>query len=267
MHPIERLRYVARSGQGDPRMMVHETAAALRGLHLDPGGLVLACRRIVERHPTCGPLWWLSAHLLVAAEPFHATRELAEQIVEDPTADRLVDTLPPDATVCVIGWPDVAAEALARRGDVRSLVIDVRGEGEQLVRRLQRHDLDAEVVEPEAIAAAVLASDVVLLEPSAAGADDVLACTGSHAAAAVAFTAGRPTWVVLPRGRCLPPMLWAGLLQRWDSTGPTWSRSVERTPWSLITHVVTERGLVTVEQADRGPCCPDTPELLRSSAM
>lgn len=267
MHPIERLRYVARSGQGDPRMMVHETATALRGLRLDPGGVVLACRRIVERHPTCGPLWWLSAHLMVAADPFDATRELAEEIVEDPTAERLVDVLPDEATVCVIGWPDVTAEALARRGDVRSLVIDVGGEGEQLVRRLQRQDLDTELVEPHAVAAAVLASDVVLVEPIAAGAQDLLACTGSHAAAAVAFAAGKPTWVVLPRGRCLPPMLWAGLLERWEATGPTWERSVERTPWSLVTHVVGERGLATLDQADRRPCCPDTPELLRSSAL
>lgn len=267
MHPIERLRYVARSGQADPRMMVQETAAALRGLHLDPGGLVLACRRIVERHPTCGPLWWLSAHLMVAADPFDATRDLAEHIVEDPTPERLADALPPDATVCVLGWPDVVAEALARRGDVRSLVIDVGGEGEQLVRRLQRHDLDTDVVEPEAIAAAVLASDVVLLEPSVAGANDMLACTGSHAAAAVAYAAGLPTWVVLPRGRCLPPMLWAGLLERWELTGPTWSRSVERTPWNLVTHTFSERGLATMDQADRRPCCPDTPELLRSSAI
>ena len=36
MHPIERLRYVARSHGGDQRLLVRETAGALSGLGLDP---------------------------------------------------------------------------------------------------------------------------------------------------------------------------------------------------------------------------------------
>ena len=251
-------------------MMVHETAAALRGLRLDPGGVVLACRRIVERHATCGPLWWLSAHLMVAADPFEATRELAEYIVEDPTADQLVEALPPDVTVCVVGWPDVTAEALARRGDVRSLVVDSDGEGDQLVRRLQRADLDSVLVPAAGVAAAVLAADVVLLEPMAAGGDDLLARTGSHAAAAVAHAAHRSVWAVTPRGRCLPPHLWAGLLQHWESTGEAWERPVERVPWALVRQAVTHEGVTAWGAGDQHgvrPECPDTPELLRRSAL
>ena len=55
VHPIERLRYVARARGADAESLVRETAGALRGLGLDPSGLVVACRRIVERHPTSGP--------------------------------------------------------------------------------------------------------------------------------------------------------------------------------------------------------------------
>ncbi len=267
VHPIERLRYVARSSGGDPRMMVHETASALRGLGLDAGGVVLACRRIVERHPTCGPLWWLSAHLMVAGDPFEATRRLAEFIVEDPTAQRLADALPDDATVCVIGWPDLTAEALERRGDVRSLVVDTDGEGEQLVRRLQRQELDSVMVEAAGVAGAVLAADVVLVEPVAVGGDAMLVRPASHAAAAVAHAAGRPVWAVLPRGRCLPPGLWGGVLQRWEATGDPWERAVEAMSWRLVSHVVTAEAASDVTDVVVRPDCPDTLELLRSSAM
>lgn len=233
---------------------------------MDPAGVVLACRRIVERHPTCGPLWWLSAHLLVAADPFEATRSLADHIVEDPTADLLTQALPDDAVVCVIGWPDLIAEALERRGDLRSLVVDTDGEGQQLVRRLQRAELDSALVDAGNVAGAVLAADLVLVEPLAAGPDAMLARPGSLAAAAVARVVGRPVWAVLPRGRCLPAGLWAGMQQRWDDTGPLWERSVESVSWHLAHQIVNDQGIAPCAGAPRAEC-PDTPELLRSSAM
>ena len=42
-------------------------------------GLVVACRRIVERHPTSGPLWWFCASLLTASDPFRAAAALARR--------------------------------------------------------------------------------------------------------------------------------------------------------------------------------------------
>src|ERR1700755_1982932 len=114
VHPIERLRYVARASGGDQRMLVRETAGAIRGLQFEPAGLVVACRRIVERHPTSGPLWWLCSSVLAATEPFAVASELADRIEEDPTPDVLIDLLPADATVCVLGWPDLAGEAVLR---------------------------------------------------------------------------------------------------------------------------------------------------------
>src|SRR3954464_1921386 len=106
MHPIERLRYVARSSGGDQRMLVRETAGALRGLGLDPSGLVVACRRIVERHPTSGPLWWLSARMLTRAEPMAAARAAVAEMELDDTVDELTAAIPDGATVVTIGWPD-----------------------------------------------------------------------------------------------------------------------------------------------------------------
>ena len=49
VHPIERLRYVARAGGVDHDVLVRETAAALGALGFDPAGLVTACRRIIDR--------------------------------------------------------------------------------------------------------------------------------------------------------------------------------------------------------------------------
>jgi hypothetical protein len=62
---------------------VRETALALCGMEFDPQSLVLACRRIVERHPTTAQLWWLCAHVLSAAEPFARARELARATEHD----------------------------------------------------------------------------------------------------------------------------------------------------------------------------------------
>ena len=69
MHPIERLRYVARSSGADQALLVRETAGALAGLGFDPPGLVTACRRILDRHLASGPLWWLCARVLTANDP------------------------------------------------------------------------------------------------------------------------------------------------------------------------------------------------------
>ncbi|MBU6316022.1 MAG: hypothetical protein KGR47_05910, partial [Acidobacteria bacterium] len=80
MHPIERLRYIARTSGVDQRTLVAETAAALRALRNDPAGLVVSCRRIVERHPTSGPLWWMSSHLLTSTDPASTAHELAGHI-------------------------------------------------------------------------------------------------------------------------------------------------------------------------------------------
>ena len=55
MHPIERLRYVARAHGVSHTVMVEETAAALCSFGRDPQGLVTACRRIVDRQPFPGP--------------------------------------------------------------------------------------------------------------------------------------------------------------------------------------------------------------------
>jgi hypothetical protein len=243
VHPIERLRYVARSSGADQRVAVRETAIALRGLRLEPVGLVTACRRIVERHPSSGALWWLCAKALTAADPFAEVLALAEEVDDDPTPDHLYDALPADATVCVVGWPDLAGDALVRRGDLAVLAVDVQGEGSGFVRRLQRSDVEAEAVPPSGLGAAAASADLVLVEASCTGPDGLLAVTGSRAVAAVAYCAEIPVWAVVGIGRRLPTPLWRSVLERLDREADPWDLDDEVVPAGLISHVVGPHGI------------------------
>ena len=143
MHPIERLRYVARASGADQGLLVRETAGALASLGFDPPGLVTACRRIIDRHPASGPLWWLSARVLTSNDPVGEAWRAADEIADDPTPDALAHAIPDEATICLLGWPEQIGDALPRRGDLDVLVVDALGEGSGLVRRLQRADVDA----------------------------------------------------------------------------------------------------------------------------
>lgn len=264
MHPIERLRYLARSSGGDPRVIVSETASALRGLGVDPAGLVVACRRIVERHPTSGPLWWLCAHMLTSPDPFATARRLAEEIDADVTPDVLIGSLPADSTVCVVGWPDLVAEAVLRRGDVRVLAIDADDQGSSFVRRLDRAEVDAEVVEPGGIAAAALAADIVLVEALAASTGELLAARGSRAAASVAYCSEVPVWAVVGVGRCLPEAGFVSLVERVADVRVPWQADADVLPLALCSHVATRVGVETIDEVALAPECPVAHELLRS---
>jgi hypothetical protein len=270
MHPIERLRYVARASGGDQRMLVRETAGALRGLGFDPAGLVVACRRIVERHPNSGPLWWLCASVLAAPEPYRRAADLADEIEADPSPDVLTDALPDDATVCVVGWPDLIGEALLRRGDSTVLAIDTNDDGmgsSAFVRRLQRADVEAEIVPAGGLAAAVLASDVVVVEALAASTTELLATSGSRALASVAYCAEVPVWAVVGRGRCLPSALFEAMGQQARDRRVPWDADAEVVPLALAHWVAGPMGVVPVDEASLQPECPMSYELLRSSAM
>jgi hypothetical protein len=248
-------------------MLVAETASALRGLRLDPGGLVIACRRIVERHPTTGPLWWLCAHVLTAPEPFAAAQRLADECDRDRTPAHLAADLADDATVVAVGWPDLAGEALVRRGDLRVLVDDAAGQGSGFARRLERAEVEVELVSPEGAASAAACADVVLLEAIAVGPDAALCPLGSLAVAAAAYCAEVPVWLTVGVGRRLPAPLWRGMLERMADAGEPWEAELEVVSLALVGTVVGPAGTAPIATADLAPECPAALELLRSSAM
>jgi hypothetical protein len=270
VHPIERLRYVARSSGTDPALVVRETAGALAGLGLDPAGLVTACRRIVERHPTSAPLWWLCARTLTATEPLAEAWRCVDAIECDTTADELALALPDDATVCVVGWPDLAAQALARRGDVLVLAVDAAEDGPYdhrggLARRLRRVDVEVEQSVAGGLGSAAVSADLVLLEADAIGPDAFVAPASSHAAAAVAYCAEVPVWLVGGVGRLLPLPLWQSVVGRLEHAGPPWELDHDVAPLSLVSALCGPAGPEAVAAGLARIDCPVAPELLRTS--
>jgi hypothetical protein len=94
VHPIERLRYVARAGWAEPGVLASEAAWALGDLAIhEEAALVPACRRLLDRHPGCGPLWWVAARVLTASDPVDEAERCADSLATDPTADLLEEEL------------------------------------------------------------------------------------------------------------------------------------------------------------------------------
>ena len=115
MHPIERLRWVARSPEGDVSMVAAEAADALAAFADDPAGLVIASRRLIERRPASAPLWWLASRVLCALDPAFEAMDAAADLERDRTPVALAGDLP-GGTIAIVGWPDQAGAALRMRG-------------------------------------------------------------------------------------------------------------------------------------------------------
>jgi hypothetical protein len=262
MHPIERLRAVARASSISPALAVRETAGAIAAVANDPHALVTAGRRMIDRHPTAAPLWWFAARVLTAPDPRAEARRAADEIAEDPTPIELTHSLPEGARVCVLGWPEVTAAALMRRGDLEVLVVDVHGEGSSFASRLQQYDVAAIDVPPEGLGAAVASSELVLLEAEAMGPALALARSGSRAAASVARHAGIDVWLVSGVGRMLPGPMWDALVARSDLDDDPWDADDEWLPLDLVDRIAGPFGLCTVSAALQRVDTPVAPELL-----
>lgn len=263
MHPIERLRFVARSQGAPAGLLVEESAAALAAFRDDPAGLVAACRRIVDRQLSCGPLWWLCARLLCSPEPMAEAHAVVAELDADPTARLLAAALPDDATAVVVGRPDQSMASLARRGDVEVLVVDVDGDADAVARRLAHAGCDASGVPARAVGPAVAGAGVVLVEALAVGPGEALVATGSRAAAATARHAGVPVWLVAGAGRLLPPRMWEALVGRWGASVDPFEAAEEVLPLDLVSSVAGVAGVVDVDEGLRHVDCPVAPELFR----
>jgi len=268
VHPIEHLRYVARAQGADPASLVEETAYALGSLHLDSAGLVVACRRIVERHPFAGPLMWLCANVTTSSEPYEAVWELAEQIRADKTGAELAAVLPDGASVVTIGSPSIIGKGLARRGDVRVLSLDIDNTASEFVRYLDRHDVEFEPLDAGAAGAVTRFADVVLVEALAVDSGRAIVPLGSSTIAATASVWQTPVWLVAGVGRRLPPPMIDSMvaqIEAFSAERDPWELDVEVIPTTMFTDVVGPHGSVPMGPPAIVPECPVAHELIRPS--
>lgn len=257
MHPIERLRHVARADGAPVDDVVRSAAASLAGFSDDPVALVTACRRLIERHPDNGPIWWLCARVLAAPDAGDEAWRCLDAWVADRTPAELGHALPEGGVVAVVGSPERFLPALATRGDLTVVVLDVEGDGYGFVRRLDAVDVRADTVDVSRLGPAVAASDVVLVDARAVSATGVVATPGSWPAAAVAHTSGVPVWAVGGVGRVIAPSTWEAMALRLDVV------AVDRVAAELVDQVVGETGLDDWTAALGRGDMPDVPELRR----
>lgn len=257
---------MARADGAGPALLVRETALALCELEFDPQSLLLACRRIVERHPTMAQLWWLCAHVVTAPEPFVRARELAREVERDDTPDHLDDALPDDASVVIVGWPFTTVKCLAQRGDALMLVVDSHGEGEALVDRLHDAQIAAELVPGECMAAAVRQSSVVIIEALACGPRQALTVGGSHGVVETARALGKPVWLVTGAGTRLAAPLWDGMVAALNLYND-WHAGLDVVDVQRFDRIVGPYGSLEDASTQLEAECPPATELLRRSAI
>ncbi len=279
MHPIEHLRYLARAGHVDAPDLVLETASALSGLVLDPASVVVTTRRIVERHPLCGPLWWLCAHVVTASEPYEALRDCVDQVHDDRTAEHLAAEITEGAMVCVDGWSFDVAHALAIAGATSGIevcVVDGDNGADHMIRVLERLEIPAHLVNASHGAIAAANADAVLLSAYATGSMSAWCTAGSLALASAAYCAEKPVLLSASVGARLPDVLYAGIVKDLDRQISqrrevrAWHREASEVPFGLCQAIVGSDGVHDVAALPPqgiSAQCPPAVELLTRSAI
>jgi hypothetical protein len=228
VHPIERLRAVARARDLEQTLLASEAASVLGSLAFDPMSLLTSCRRLIDRHPAAGALWWACARLLAADDARTEARRIALELDDDPARIDLSLELPDGAVVAVIpdaaGGSDLADDLAGMRDDL--VVVEADGAGP---------------------AHGVAADRILLVETGAAGPDRFLGTTGSGEAMAEAREAGAAVWLLVAVGRRLPGPLFDALVTRASAAAG------EVLPIAGIDRIVEPRQVP----------CPCPPELLR----
>jgi hypothetical protein len=255
--PFERLRALARYA-GDDTDLVLEAADCLADFTQDPTQLVTVCRRLLAHHPSCGPLWWLCAHVVAANDPADGARTAARAIETDRTAARLASLLPfpHDEPIAALGWPEVTAAALVERPDLDVVAVRRRDGDTHLRARLTRAEQPVRVVDETEIMALSpthLLVEVLATSPTTAvvpaGTEDLL----------WSLSDGPALWLVAGAGRLLPERLFEVLhaeVRRQDL-------AVEAIEVNRAAQVATGGGLDAPARLVHRVDCPAVPELMR----
>ena len=238
VHPIERLRYVARAGVVPVGPLVRESAAGLSSFAGDPKGLLTSCRRLLDRRRDCGPLVWLAARMLTAMDPRAEATRVVSELDADTTGRVLengLDTLAAGSSVLVVGELGAFADALPDRPDLRWMGPDDPAAGGM--------------------------ADLVLVATDCAGPSHALVVAEALPMAETARGRGTPVWLVAGAGRILPGPMWDLLSVRHRPDDPSMRGLAVLDLHRLVTRVATPSGLRTPAEAARSSDCPVVPEL------
>ncbi|HXY42660.1 MAG TPA: hypothetical protein VEH29_00590 [Acidimicrobiales bacterium] len=236
MHPIERLRWIARAEDEPAASLASEAAWTLGELaQQEPTALLTACRRLLDRHPACGPLWWVSARLAAADDPLEAGRQSAAELCTDHTSDRIARALRSSFTasdVVVLTDPvelslpafessqpyalRVIGSSSAWRRSMRALSAAAGSELSGWSPGEEHEALEgAAVLLVEALAAAAAAEAAgASAGGRVAGRGGVLVSTGTAVTVKTARNMGIPAWAVIGVGRALPERLFDAAAER-----------------------------------------------------
>jgi hypothetical protein len=158
----------------------------------------------VHHHPYVGAVWTLVTRVLIFSDPLETARRFADLLAADLTSKKVACSLPENAILSLIGWPDIEGSKLYERPDISVRVLDACGEGNGYARNLMSQGVQATELPLTAIGQSCATSDVVLIEAAAARPDGIVTGSSALAAASTAKFFGVDVWVVVGEGRALP---------------------------------------------------------------
>ncbi|MFZ4584451.1 MAG: hypothetical protein ACOYNI_04410 [Acidimicrobiia bacterium] len=251
---FEHLRSLVRHGGTTGRELAIDVAQCLESFD-DDAALVMALRRACAQRRDEAPMWWVAARVLCAANSRGAAIEAADALMDDPTLDRVADALPfpHDQPVAVVGDAAVVADLSWRRPDLD--LVSVRLPGGGTMRALREAGASVRVVGDLEVSA--LEPSHVLAVPGWATPDGAWLPSGARAVLDTNATADR--WLLVPRGRALPPALGNTMASRLDPLDAT----LEDTPLVTFGSAVGPHGRGPVCDVVAATDCPVAAELLR----
>lgn len=223
VHPIERLRFIARVDDVPTVQAVAEAASALQATAADPMELLTACRRLIAWRPLSAPLVWLAARMIASTDPVAEAQAAARHIITDPTVTELAGALPPGRRIAAIGSGEITGSMAGA----------------------DPSECDLALVEAEAVCEL-----------------GALCVHGAAAQAAQARSNGAELWLVVRAARCLPVALWTSMRDRESARAPQIA-APEVLGLEIFERAVGPGGPCTLPQATAHPGCPSVTELFR----
>jgi hypothetical protein len=212
VHPIERLRWIARADGESAATIASEAAWTLGELGAEePAAVLTASRRLVERHRSSGPLWWVCAHMVASDDPLETAHRISAELYSDAVPDRVADALRIEFTssdvLCSTSPSETFQQALSRRGTYivrliggyRSLRRDMRSLGSVVA--------EATGYEVEEASEALEGANVLLVEPCFAGGAGLFVEPEVASVVELASRLEVPVWALLGAGRVLSSQL------------------------------------------------------------